>query len=104
MSDSSNSHAYKIKLLDGAASYPSWSTKMMDILTDQDMDKYVTGTVHERDHGLFKGPLLNACCFLGSWDCVISVVTVVLVLPYSIDFASSMLKLSAQPLSRGLRP
>src|ERR1700678_4181667 len=43
MSDSSNSHAYKIKLLDGAASYPSWATKMMDILTDQDMDKYVTG-------------------------------------------------------------
>jgi len=43
MSDSSNSHAYKIKLLDGAALYPSWATKMMDILTDQDMDKYVTG-------------------------------------------------------------
>src|SRR5579859_2903306 len=44
MSDSNNSHAYKIKLLDGAASYPSWATKMLDILTDQDMDKYVTGS------------------------------------------------------------
>ena len=51
MSDSSNSHAYKIKLLNGAASYPSWSTKMMDILTDQDMDKYVTGPKSDRPTG-----------------------------------------------------
>ena len=57
MSDSNNSHAYKINLLDGAALYPSWATKMLDILTDQDMDKYVigsqankpTGTVEARD-------------------------------------------------------
>jgi hypothetical protein len=52
MSDSSNSHAYKIKLLDGAASYPSWATKMMDILTDQDMDKYVMGPQSTRPTGM----------------------------------------------------
>jgi hypothetical protein len=44
MSNSSNSHAYKIKLLDGATSYPSWAIKMMDILTDQELDIYVTGS------------------------------------------------------------
>ena len=54
MSDSSNSHAYKIKLLDGAASYPSWQTKMMDILTDQDMDKYVTGSQADKPTGTVK--------------------------------------------------
>ena len=48
MSDSSNSHAYKIKLLDGATSYPSWAIKMMDILTDQELDIYVTGSKRDK--------------------------------------------------------
>lgn len=51
MSDSNNSHAYKIKLLDGAASYTSWAVKMMDILTDQDMDKYITGPLSVKPTG-----------------------------------------------------
>src|SRR5262245_56841165 len=51
MSDSSNSDAYKIKLLDRATSYPSWATKMMDISTDQDMDKYVTGSEKNKPTG-----------------------------------------------------
>ena len=44
MSDSNNTHAYKIKLLDRALSYPSWAIKMLDILMDQELDVYIKGS------------------------------------------------------------
>ncbi|KAF7371628.1 polyprotein [Mycena venus] len=40
MSDSSN--AYRIKPLEGAQGYPTWATKIMDILTELNYDKYIT--------------------------------------------------------------
>ncbi|KAJ7161655.1 hypothetical protein C8R46DRAFT_1283945 [Mycena filopes] len=42
MSDSNS--AYRIKQLEGAHGYSAWATKMIDILTDQDMDEYVNGS------------------------------------------------------------
>ena len=41
MTDSTS--AYKIKILDGEASYPVWAIRMVDILTDLDLDEYVMG-------------------------------------------------------------
>ncbi|KAJ6459988.1 hypothetical protein C8R45DRAFT_942041 [Mycena sanguinolenta] len=41
MADSNS--AYHIKQLEGAQGYSAWATKMLDILTDQDNDKYVIG-------------------------------------------------------------
>ncbi|KAJ7648161.1 hypothetical protein B0H17DRAFT_1148121 [Mycena rosella] len=40
---SESNSAYLIKQLEGAQGYSAWATKMIDILTDQDMDDYVTG-------------------------------------------------------------
>jgi hypothetical protein len=42
MADSSSS--YKIKPLDGAATYPTWSIKLMDILTEAGLYEYVFGS------------------------------------------------------------
>ncbi|CAK5269961.1 unnamed protein product [Mycena citricolor] len=36
--------AYRIKPLENAESYSSWSTKMINILMDQDLDDYVIGS------------------------------------------------------------
>ncbi|KAJ6545584.1 hypothetical protein B0H19DRAFT_1075872 [Mycena capillaripes] len=46
MSDSSN--AYRIKLLEGAQGYPTWATKIMDILTELEYDEYITGSLCEK--------------------------------------------------------
>lgn len=42
MSDSNS--AYRIKQLEDARGYSAWATKMIDVLTDQDLDDYVIGS------------------------------------------------------------
>jgi hypothetical protein len=46
MADSPSS--YKIKPLDGASTYPTWSIKLMDILTEADLYEYVFGSKTSR--------------------------------------------------------
>ncbi|KAF7371743.1 hypothetical protein MVEN_00030800 [Mycena venus] len=46
MSESSN--AYRIEPLEGAQGYPTWATKIMDILTELDYDEYITGSHCEK--------------------------------------------------------